>query len=732
MFGMDESLRWEGFSSESDSDMSDFDVDAIDRELYESEHEEDHEKPEVSSYDSEGDPPVKPIEIYEIENRRQYFDNYGTEIEPVSRTPVMELVEFDTDADQALREWRRRGSSIDEQSSVGSKDARRKTPSQRFATRSAEDSFSRARSLPESDINRTVENSDEPADAKRKKKTSRHPNFSHSVSVPVPAASAVTRVDTAGSDTSIRSRSSANRSRSKKSKVGVEPTAEIFQGGVVSALEYLGMEDTRASKHELKAFPPANNQVAPIFDNGNHMAKISEARTASVISSDDAVFNHNLLPQGSKSSSDATTIIRRPSAPPPMLSSGSQPWKPLSFRTKPLLAKYTEVHSFANAVQVVTGEGAETGMVLCATADSTVRLVDVTSGKVAAMYEGHSDRVLAVCVSEASTTTDSGVQPSRIVAAGSRDETVCIWDYKTRRLIHVLSKHEGAVWAVAVYTRLPQPLVVSGSSDCTIRSWNVHTGTEVSIFRGHTDTVLCLAIHFGSGDQSKDPPRLVSGGADNLIRLWDIHTGRHCRMLDGHSDDVNAVSVVADSSGSCIRDPKIVSGGRDRTVRVWDILRGAQLAVFNGHTDCIYGVVGLIGNFSVGIGAHVEVSSERKPSVSQLNRQSSVWSKTLNDIDDEFISKKGTKSFVIVSCGEDRTVRLWNVLEEKQVAILKQHRGSVKGVSVAPVKIPTSDTNTPPVSMMLMATCSWDKSVIYYDFASVLKKTSSNSCCILS
>mmetsp|Transcript_6149 Transcript_6149/g.9274 ORF Transcript_6149/g.9274 Transcript_6149/m.9274 type:complete len:717 (-) Transcript_6149:151-2301(-) len=716
MIGLDDSLRWDGMSSNSDSDLSDFDVDAIDREL----------RGETEDFSEKSLDASNPLNSNFMESTEIKDDDY--EPDEADWDPSMEIRDFDADVDDAMREWRERTSSIDEDSSKGSKRLTKMTPERRFATRSAEDGFSKARSLPESDINRimmnnrTVTDSPKSTHGQGKKRTQKQHNLSHSVSVPVPTMQP--RLGTGDSDQNSLSSRKSN-SHGKQSRIGVQPNSGVCNShDMISAVEYLNREDTNTSSATGTSVSRSRGQVVPLnIEDSSASDKIAETRSPSVDLNNAAASSSTARIPVSLS-----TNQRRPSLPAPLLNTGSNLWKQLSYRNKPKLAKFTEVHSFANAIKVVPCKDNETGMVLCATADSTVRLIDVSTGKVTGMYEGHSDRVLALAVNEA-IVDDSGEEIPRMVVAGSRDETVCVWNYKTRRCIHVFSKHEGAVWAVAIYARPPQPLVFSGSSDCSIRSWDIHTGEELNVFRGHTDTVLCLAIHFGSGDHSTDPPRLVSGGADNMVRIWDPYSGRHCRMFEGHTDDVNAVSVVSDTSGKVFRGPKIVSGGRDRTVRVWDMLKGAPLAEFRGHSDCVYAVVGVIGNFTGGNMTTDSGSKGIETGVGKLNRQSSVWAKTLHDTNDNTTAKI---SFIVVSCGEDRTVRLWNVLEEKQIGLSRLHRGSVKGVSVAPIRLPGSDTSLPPVPLMLMATCSWDKTVIFYDFANVIGKSTSDICCVVS
>jgi WD40 repeat protein len=63
-------------------------------------------------------------------------------------------------------------------------------------------------------------------------------------------------------------------------------------------------------------------------------------------------------------------------------------------------------------------------------------------------------------------------------------------------------------------------LVATGSADRTVRVWDVRAKkAQVFSFRGHGDTVLVL--RWGEGGRS-----LVSGGKDKSVRIWDTRAGR--------------------------------------------------------------------------------------------------------------------------------------------------------------------------------------------------------------
>jgi WD40 repeat protein len=58
-------------------------------------------------------------------------------------------------------------------------------------------------------------------------------------------------------------------------------------------------------------------------------------------------------------------------------------------------------------------------------------------------------------------------------------------------------------------------LLASGSADNTIKLWEVASGSEVRTLTGHTYLVWSVAF-------SPDGRLLASGSGDNTIKLWDI------------------------------------------------------------------------------------------------------------------------------------------------------------------------------------------------------------------
>ena len=119
-------------------------------------------------------------------------------------------------------------------------------------------------------------------------------------------------------------------------------------------------------------------------------------------------------------------------------------------------------------------------------------------------------------------------------------------------------------------------ILASGSSDDTIKLWDIATGTLKNTLEGHTDSVRSVAF-------SPDGTTIASGSYDDTIKLWDVATGTLKTTLEGHKDDVNSVAFSPDGT-------TIASSSDDTTVILWDVATGTLKATLEGHKDKIHSV----------------------------------------------------------------------------------------------------------------------------------------------
>eukprot|EP00889_Picochlorum_renovo_P005446 jgi/Picre1/32476/NNA_007822.t1 len=189
-----------------------------------------------------------------------------------------------------------------------------------------------------------------------------------------------------------------------------------------------------------------------------------------------------------------------------------------------------------------------------ASADSTVRIWDISSKRCTHVLEDHRRPVLSLA------STDD------YIFSGSYDYTVRVWDWATQRRVATLRGHTDAVRALVVVGSRSQ-YVCSGSYDGTLRLWSIGTWECVKVLKGHSGPVRVLAT---CGD------KIFSGSYDGTVRVWDSRTLTCLAVLKGHTSAVRALTSV----GSLV-----CSGSDDATVRVWDANSLTCIGVLKGHED---------------------------------------------------------------------------------------------------------------------------------------------------
>jgi WD40 repeat protein len=314
-----------------------------------------------------------------------------------------------------------------------------------------------------------------------------------------------------------------------------------------------------------------------------------------------------------------------------------------------LLIRTLEGHiSSVNAV-AITPDGR---WVVSASADGTLRVWNLESGRTVRRLEGHTGWVNAVAV------TPDG----RRAISASGDETLRVWDLDTGQTIRRLQDHWGRVRGVAITPDGRR--AVSASADRTLRIWDLDTCQIIGQLQGHLGRVRAVAV-------TPDGSRAISASADRTLRLWDLESGKTIRTFEGHSDWINAVTVTPDGR-------QAVSASADRTLRVWDLESGQTVRSLEGHAARVRAAA------ITPDGLHV-VSASADGTLRVWDLESGQTLRTLKGHADSVIAVAITPDgHHAVSASVDQTLRVWD-LKSSQIAHPAQgHTGRVRAVAVTP------------------------------------------------
>lgn len=215
--------------------------------------------------------------------------------------------------------------------------------------------------------------------------------------------------------------------------------------------------------------------------------------------------------------------------------------------------------------------------------DETIKLWEVKSGREILTISGHLGYVNSVAFSP----------DGRILASASDDKTIKLWEVKSGELIRVLGDwrlgeyygHSGGVTAIAFSP--DGKTLASASKDKDIKVWQLgndisdpNYGRVMMTLNGHLLPVRAIAF-------SPDGKTLASGSKDNTIRLWDLNLANTVKTLCHYYQGIHYIYAVAFSPDG----KTLVSGGNDRNINIWQIERGEILQTLEGHTKDVYAVV---------------------------------------------------------------------------------------------------------------------------------------------
>jgi len=171
--------------------------------------------------------------------------------------------------------------------------------------------------------------------------------------------------------------------------------------------------------------------------------------------------------------------------------------------------------------------------------DKTAVLWNVECGKHVWMFEGHHDLVQSVAFSYDGSLLATGswdytvrvwrVQHTGVTQVkhhGSDDRlklTIPDNDDDTTLVVHKLHGHHGNIHTVA-FSQCDK-LLASGSWDKTVRLWDVINGSCLFVLEGHGGWVQAVAF-------SSDGEHLVSAGDHDVVIVWSCSTGKCVCTLD--------------------------------------------------------------------------------------------------------------------------------------------------------------------------------------------------------
>ncbi|MCF7809430.1 WD40 repeat domain-containing protein [bacterium] len=317
-------------------------------------------------------------------------------------------------------------------------------------------------------------------------------------------------------------------------------------------------------------------------------------------------------------------------------------------------------------------------LISCGT-DNSIKLWIVETGRELRTFIGHSQDVQCVRFSS----------DGKYIISGSKDRTAKLWDVLTGETIRTYEKHSDEINAVAFSN--DDGFIGTASNDKTAILWDTETGKIVHFFEGHKQPVSSIAF-------SPDNRYLLTGSFDYTAKLWSLENGKNVRtykgtfssfagglfkgifrnMLDGHSDYVTSVDFSPNGEF-------VATGSHDQTVRLWRTTTGEEIRDFKARSKSgsLKGVTSICFNrdndhiVTGNLDGTVRIwKTSKRREVQRFEGHTDFVNSVVYSPDGRYIASCGGSAIRM----NDKTIRIWNVEEGKEIRVLSVEARS--GISV--------------------------------------------------
>ena len=278
--------------------------------------------------------------------------------------------------------------------------------------------------------------------------------------------------------------------------------------------------------------------------------------------------------------------------------------------------------------------------------DSTVKIWDTTSGQlISSCIPDNWEPIYRVIFSR---------DANYVAAQGTAG--VKVWDTISGRMVTncgMLSRSE-----INLAYSQDGRLIAAGGKDRVINICDAKTGQILGECLGHVAPINGLVF-------SHDTTFLVSVSCDTTVKIWKSENAELVSSCEGHKERVNCVACSPDGRF-------LASGDNQSTILIWDLHTGKFLYTCNGHKDSILSIT---------------FSQDSRFVVSGSNdRTVKIWDASTGHLKASCLHYKGVLCVAasdkyVVSGERDNVANIWELESGKLVAECKGHKDLVFNVS---------------------------------------------------
>ncbi len=167
-----------------------------------------------------------------------------------------------------------------------------------------------------------------------------------------------------------------------------------------------------------------------------------------------------------------------------------------------------------------------------------------------------------------------------LVATGSGDHSICLWDWSNGRCLRRFAHEDGGV--ICISWSRDSSMLASTSDSGSVQIWDVRTGAVLPFFGAAIGEIEC--IHW-----SPKRDLLAIGARNGCVQIIDVESSKVEATLSGHGSKVCRIAWSPDGE-------LLLSGSEDGLIIVWNTINGICSRTFRGHELDICGLAWWQGN----------------------------------------------------------------------------------------------------------------------------------------
>ena len=287
-------------------------------------------------------------------------------------------------------------------------------------------------------------------------------------------------------------------------------------------------------------------------------------------------------------------------------------------------------------------------------------------------FVGHTNGIYCSAQNKAGT----------ILITGAGDYKARVWDINSRRELGSCDNPNSSVFALALTH--DEKVLITGGFDKKIRTFDFSNYSCTGTFDQSAGIIQSMSI-------TPNDKFLVFGTRSNNVVVWNWPDKTEYLNNTTHNNWVRNIVTTADSK-------YYISASADRTIRLFNLLDKEEEFNFDKNDGYVFALYLSKDGTMLYSGASDKIARVRQ--IGTKNNKVEILEGHKKCIMSVAVT---SDSKYIVSGSEDKTLRIWDILNSKEIACMTTHTETIWGVCVSP-------------DMKYIGTASGDKTVGLFSF----------------